>query len=110
MPEPGSAMPVAPGIHWLRMPLPFELDHINLWLLEDERGWTIVDTGIGSKKTRALWEQLFDSAFRGLPVRRVVKFEPVNGADQLAGQGEAGPHLPRIGQPRARTRGARFTR
>jgi len=72
MPEPGSAMRVAPGVHWLRMPLPFELDHINLWLLEDDGGWTIVDTGIGNKTTRALWERLFDSAFRGLPVRRVV--------------------------------------
>ena len=46
-----------------RMPLPFQLDHINLWLLEDEEeneaGWTIVDTGIGDDKTRAIWEQIF---------------------------------------------------
>jgi len=41
------------------MPLPFQLDHINLWLLQDEGGWTIVDTGIGNAETRALWEKLF---------------------------------------------------
>jgi len=48
---------VAPGVHWLRMPLPFLLDHINLWLLEDGAGWTIVDTGIDSAATRALWSR-----------------------------------------------------
>ncbi|HCK28652.1 MAG TPA: MBL fold metallo-hydrolase, partial [Alcanivorax sp.] len=36
---------VAPGVHWLNFPLPFALDHINLWLLEDGDGWTLVDTG-----------------------------------------------------------------
>jgi glyoxylase-like metal-dependent hydrolase (beta-lactamase superfamily II) len=40
------------------MPLPFQLDHINLWLLEDEGGWTIVDCGIGNAETRALWEKV----------------------------------------------------
>jgi hypothetical protein len=34
-PEIGETMPIADGIHWLRMPLPFSLGHINLWLLED---------------------------------------------------------------------------
>src|SRR6267378_7748017 len=32
-PAPGETLQVAPGVHWLRMPLPFALDHINLWLL-----------------------------------------------------------------------------
>jgi glyoxylase-like metal-dependent hydrolase (beta-lactamase superfamily II) len=45
-PEAGAAFEVAPGVFWLRMPLPFALDHINLWLLRDGDGWTIVDTGI----------------------------------------------------------------
>src|SRR5712671_1480409 len=44
-PEPGETLAIAPGIRWLRMRLPFALDHINLWLLEDGAGWTIVDTG-----------------------------------------------------------------
>jgi glyoxylase-like metal-dependent hydrolase (beta-lactamase superfamily II) len=55
---PGTTLEVAPGIHWLSMPLPFQLDHINLWLIEDEDGWTVVDTGIGNEQTRGLWERI----------------------------------------------------
>lgn len=44
-PRPGETLAAASGVWWLRMPLPFVLDHINLWLLEDGPGWTIVDTG-----------------------------------------------------------------
>jgi len=50
---------VAPGLRWLRMPLPFALDHINLWLLEDGDGWSIVDCGIAGDTSRGLWEQVF---------------------------------------------------
>jgi glyoxylase-like metal-dependent hydrolase (beta-lactamase superfamily II) len=58
-PAAGSSLEIVPGLRWLRMPLPFALDHINLWLLEDGPGWTIVDCGIASKLTRGLWEQIF---------------------------------------------------
>ncbi|PYM97976.1 MAG: MBL fold metallo-hydrolase, partial [Candidatus Rokuibacteriota bacterium] len=58
-PAPADVVNVAPGIGWLRMPLPFQLNHINLWLLEDGDGWTIVDTGVGLDDTRALWERIF---------------------------------------------------
>jgi glyoxylase-like metal-dependent hydrolase (beta-lactamase superfamily II) len=58
VPAPGTTLEVAPGIHWLSMPLPFQLDHINLWLIEDEDGWTVVDTGIGNEQTRGLWERI----------------------------------------------------
>src|SRR6185369_9454494 len=71
-PAPGTAREVAPGVHWLRMALPFALDHINLWLLEDNDAWMIVDSGLGDAPTRALWEQLFASTLRGKPVRRVL--------------------------------------
>ena len=33
-PAAGETREVAPGVHWIRMPLPFALDHINLWLIE----------------------------------------------------------------------------
>jgi glyoxylase-like metal-dependent hydrolase (beta-lactamase superfamily II) len=76
LPEPGHVFEVAPGVNWLRMPLPFALDHINLWLLRDEidgqAGWTIVDCGIASDTIRAHWERLFDTALEGLPVLRVI--------------------------------------
>src|SRR5574340_769639 len=58
-PPPGTMLEVAPGVHWISMPLPFQLDHINLWLLEDEGGWTIIDCGIGDADTRGLWGKLF---------------------------------------------------
>lgn len=71
-PPLGETFEVAPGIHWLRMPLPFKLDHINLWLLEDGDGWTIVDTGICTDEVKAAWEALFTGAMAGRPVKRVV--------------------------------------
>jgi glyoxylase-like metal-dependent hydrolase (beta-lactamase superfamily II) len=67
VPAPGTTLQVAPGIHWLSMPLPFALDHINLWLVEDDGGWTVIDTGIGNAATRALWEQILSK-----PVKRVI--------------------------------------
>src|SRR5690348_5554642 len=59
VPPPGTSREVAPGVRWLSMPLPFQLDHINLWLLDDEDGTTIVDTGIADARTRELWERIF---------------------------------------------------
>jgi glyoxylase-like metal-dependent hydrolase (beta-lactamase superfamily II) len=76
LPEAGRAKQVAPGVLWVRMPLPFALDHINLWLLRDEidgvRGWTVVDCGIANDAIRANWEHVFDTALDGLPVLRVI--------------------------------------
>ncbi len=60
VPAPATTVEVAPGVHWLSMRLPFQLDHINLWLLEEENGWTVVDTGIGNAETRALWEKILE--------------------------------------------------
>jgi glyoxylase-like metal-dependent hydrolase (beta-lactamase superfamily II) len=71
-PAPGTTTQVAPGVHWLRMALPFALDHINLWLLEDGDGWLIVDTGLGNEPTRALWEKVFTDRIGAKPVRRVL--------------------------------------
>ena len=63
-PETGETFEVAPGVHWLRMPLPFKLDHINLWLLEDGDGWTIVDTGIKSEEVKKAWEKIFSNKMK----------------------------------------------
>ena len=58
VPEPGQWLEIHPDVRWIRMPLPFALNHINLWLLRGPRGWTIVDTGYNSSATRQAWEQL----------------------------------------------------
>jgi glyoxylase-like metal-dependent hydrolase (beta-lactamase superfamily II) len=72
LPAPGEMLEVAPGVHWVRMPLPFALDHINLWVLADGEGWTIVDTGYGVQATWELWERLLAGPMGGLPVKRIV--------------------------------------
>lgn len=71
-PDPGHSLQVAPGIYWLRMPLPFALDHINLWVLEDGNGWTIIDTGLARDETKDLWRTHLDGAFADRPVERII--------------------------------------
>ena len=83
LPAPGQTLEVAPGVRWIRMALPFALDHINLWLLRDElesadgsgervRGWTVVDCCIAHDASRAQWEQLFAGQLGGLPILRII--------------------------------------
>jgi glyoxylase-like metal-dependent hydrolase (beta-lactamase superfamily II) len=60
-PAPGNTIEVAPGVRWLSMPLPFALDHINLWMVAGGEDETIVDTGIGDDKTRGYWEQILSN-------------------------------------------------
>jgi glyoxylase-like metal-dependent hydrolase (beta-lactamase superfamily II) len=70
--ELGIPQEVSPGIFWVRMPLELTgLNHINLWLLRDGPGWTIVDTGMKSDRIRELWEGVFANHLDGLPVTRV---------------------------------------
>ena len=71
-PPPGTVIDIAPGIRWLRMPLPFALDHINLWLIEDGPSWTAVDCGIAGRTTRELWERIFAEHLNGRPIGRVL--------------------------------------
>lgn len=72
LPAPGAVHQVADGVYWLRMGLPFALDHINLWLLRDGDGWTVVDCGIANDATRAGWESVFATVLDGLSIRRVI--------------------------------------
>jgi len=72
LPEPGELQRVCEGVYWLRMKLPFALNHINLWLLEDNDGWTIIDCGIANEETRHAWESIFSRDLQGKPVTRVI--------------------------------------
>ena len=76
LPAIGETLAIAPGLAWLRMPLPFALDHINLWLLEDgdgaSAGYAAVDCGVATDATRAAWQQVFDGPMAGRPLTRVV--------------------------------------
>jgi len=83
MPEEGGTLEVAPGVRWIRMALPFALNHINLWLLRDEmqdpgspgktlQGWTVVDCCISRPESKAQWETIFATQLEGLPILRVI--------------------------------------
>ena len=72
----GGTLEVAPGVKWIRMSLPFALNHINLWLLRDcidgVEGWSIVDCCIHRDEAKAQWESIFANALEGLPILRVI--------------------------------------
>ncbi|PKI00955.1 MBL fold metallo-hydrolase [Glaciecola sp. 33A] len=71
IPEPGTMQKVAPDIFWLRMPLPFDLDHINLYLLEDgSDGYALIDTGIGTSHVEELWDALLAQLKK--PISKVI--------------------------------------
>lgn len=76
LPSAGLTLEVAPGVRWIRMPLPFVLDHINLWLLRDcidgKEGWTIVDCGVSNDQVKGLWDDIFRTQLDGLPVLRLI--------------------------------------
>ncbi len=71
-PENGTAIEVAEGILWIRMPLPMALDHVNIYALDEGDSWTLIDSGAYSKKSVALWENLLAGALGGKPVGRVI--------------------------------------
>ena len=83
LPDEGSTIEVAPGVKWIRMALPFALNHINLWLLRDEQenplnpgsrlqGWTVVDCCISRPESKAQWETIFATQLEGMPILRVI--------------------------------------
>jgi glyoxylase-like metal-dependent hydrolase (beta-lactamase superfamily II) len=70
-PTRGRSIEVAPGVHWIRMPLPYALDHINLWAIDDGPGWAVVDTGARTEEAAQVWRELFANAADSRPVSRV---------------------------------------
>jgi glyoxylase-like metal-dependent hydrolase (beta-lactamase superfamily II) len=71
-PEAGGVREIAPGVYWVRMPLPFALQWINLWLIEDGPGFTLVDTGVATETCREHWRGVFDEVLKGRPITRVI--------------------------------------
>nr|WP_253276858.1 MBL fold metallo-hydrolase [Ruegeria sp. 6PALISEP08] len=71
-PATGEAIQVAEGVLWMRLPLPMALDHVNIYALDDGDGWTVIDTGLSSNKTRRIWQTLMDGPLAGKPIKRVV--------------------------------------
>lgn len=71
-PDIGQMIAVADGILWLRLALPFRLDHVNVYLVEDGPGYAVVDTGIGDAATQAIWEGLLAGLLRERPITRII--------------------------------------
>lgn len=70
-PKVGEAIDIAPGVKWMRMPLGGALAFINVWAIEEEGGWAIVDTGIGGLESRNAWRAVLKGPLEGRPVTRV---------------------------------------
>ena len=71
-PAEGEAIEVAPGVLWMRLPLPMKLDHVNVYALDEGDSWTVIDTGLNTSCTRAVWEKLLAGPMAGKPVSRVI--------------------------------------
>lgn len=71
-PAEGEAIEVAEGILWMRLPLPMKLDHVNVYALREDDGWTVVDTGFHSKRGIGIWQRLLAGPLEGRPVNRVI--------------------------------------
>jgi len=68
----GEVIEIRPGVLWLRLPLPFLLDHVNIYLIRDRDGWVIVDTGISTPQARQAWEELFAGPLRGFRITKIL--------------------------------------
>jgi glyoxylase-like metal-dependent hydrolase (beta-lactamase superfamily II) len=71
-PHPGGIFEIAPGILWLRLALPFQLDHVNIYLIEDGPGWAVLDTGVNDLRTRTVWENVLAERLHGRKLTRVI--------------------------------------
>ena len=63
---------ISSGLFGLRRPLPFALDHVNIWLLRDGGGWTLIDTGIANDPTRAFWANQLENHLHDRPLERLI--------------------------------------
>lgn len=70
-PAPGSWTEVAPGVRWIRLPMPFRLDHINVWAVDDGEGWSLIDTGLNTDETVKAWQTLLVSGPMARPLTGV---------------------------------------
>ncbi|MHB9880779.1 MBL fold metallo-hydrolase [Pacificimonas sp. ICDLI1SI03] len=71
-PEPGVLHPIADGVRWLRMPMPFSLDHINLWVIDAGDHWALVDTSLAAPSCRDVWRGVLDQLQAEKPIGRVI--------------------------------------
>lgn len=93
--EPGRIAEIAPGLGWMRLPLPFHLDHVNIWVLDDGAGWTVIDCGPNTDTTRRQWNDVLAGPLAAKPVHRIIATH--GHVDHV---GFAGPLHDLLGHPR----------
>jgi glyoxylase-like metal-dependent hydrolase (beta-lactamase superfamily II) len=71
-PGPGRLIEIAPGVQWFRLPLPYRLDHVNIYLIENDDGWTVLDTGLGTDACRTAWEAVLSGQMRGQRLTEMI--------------------------------------
>jgi glyoxylase-like metal-dependent hydrolase (beta-lactamase superfamily II) len=71
-PAPGSVTDIAPGIRWLRLPLPYRLDHVNIYLIENEGGWTALDSGLGDDACKEAWQAALAGPLKGQGLKSLI--------------------------------------
>ncbi|OWU83144.1 beta-lactamase [Oceanicola sp. 22II-s10i] len=72
MPDFGDVIEIADGLLWLRIPLPYRLDHVNIYLVRDHGGWAVIDTGIKTPDAIAAWERYFSGPLAGATITKVI--------------------------------------
>lgn len=72
IPDNNELLEIAEGVYWLRCSMPFKLDHINLWLIEESDSWVVIDTGVNLKSTKHMWQQVVKSHLKGKPITKVI--------------------------------------
>jgi len=70
--DAGQITEITSGVLWLSMPLPGSLERINLWLLEDDGAWTIVDTGMNLTQCKEVWEHVIQDVLGAKSVNRII--------------------------------------
>ena len=71
-PAAGCVRELAPGLFWAKFPLPFRLNHVNVWLLQETDGWSVIDTGCDTPEIRHAWESLLVGPMAGRPIERLI--------------------------------------
>jgi glyoxylase-like metal-dependent hydrolase (beta-lactamase superfamily II) len=71
-PDPGTITEVEKGLLWLRLPLPYRLDHVNVYLIENAGGWTSFDTGLATSSCKEAWQAALAGPLAGNGLKSLI--------------------------------------
>ena len=72
LPQPNNVVKLSPDLYWGRLPLPFRLNHINLFLIDTNDGWVIIDAGIYSEQTKKYWQSILNGLMSAKPINKII--------------------------------------